>query len=98
MKQKTKYSEKRNKQRIPINETGFLTNLDKKQETIPVRVTDVSQDGVGLLASRLFNTNQKYILKYSILNKALSIPVQVEWSDFSTFGNSLGCRKKPSNN
>lgn len=90
-----KKKERRQDKRIPLTEAGFLINKDNGQKLIPVKISDVSFNGVGIVADSNVRTDDEYLLKYSIFHRSFSFPIKIAWMHLINSKFFLGCHKKP---
>ena len=79
--------------RIPVNEQAQLISVDAKQQSYPVRLFDISAEGLGFLSDQFFSSGRSYTIQYSILNKKFSIPVSIQWTESTPEGVATGCVK-----
>ena len=71
-----KNKEKRHDKRIQITEAGFLIQKDNGQNLIPVKISDVSFNGVGLSAEKKIDTEGNFSLGWEDRNGA---PIELEF-------------------
>jgi hypothetical protein len=85
--------DKRHERRCHVSEQGLLISQDGMTHPITVHVTDISEQGIGIIAHSFFALRNEYILKYSFPHRDYYFLVEVQWSQYEPHGYYAGCRK-----
>lgn len=88
-------NEKRQKKRIPICRRGRLTNNDFPNDTITIKITDVTIDGMGVrfYTNNALRIGQEFNIAYPYPKHEVSFPVKIIWKKENCSGYFFGCHK-----
>lgn len=84
---------RRNESRISVTEAGFLISQNDDKQLVPVRVSDVSFNGIGLGVEKSLVAGKTYMLKYSLLHRSFNFLVEIVWTRIKNDRTLTGCRK-----